>query len=465
MSEKIEAVKAALSGIRMDDRSNVLKRNSRDFYWYSPVLKRQLDKVEAELVVFPTSEEEVIRVLAACYENDVPVTGRGGGTGNYGQAMPLSGGVVMSLVELNAIKEIAPGRVVVEPGARLIDIDDACREHSGQELRTLPSTFRHATIGGFVGGGSGGVGSINWGGLREFGNILRLRVVTMEAEPRVLELTGMDIQKANHAYGTTGIITELEMPLAPSYDWAEVIVGFDGFMASTEYANGLARQDGILTKLVTAIAAPIPEQYFTPFRSYIPEGKSIVVLLVAPHAMDAFQTYNKAARGEVLFNSGRGDKVPGNMPVIELTWNHTTLQALKVDKTITYLQVLYPYPDHMEKARFMYEHFGDEVPMHLEFVRFNGDITCSGLPLVRYTTEERLDKIIEFHENHDCLIANPHRYTLEEGGMKNTDKVQLDFKKEVDPKGLLNPGKMIAWDNPDFDFQSKRVYIFPGLEE
>lgn len=47
--------------------------------------------------------------------------------------------------------------------------------------------------------------------------------------------------------------------------------------------------------------------------------------------------------------------------------------------------------------------------------------------------------------------------------MKQTDKVQLAFKHETDPKGLLNPGKMIAWDNPDFDFAAGKNYLFPGL--
>ena len=60
--------------------------------------------------------------------------------------------------------------------------------------------------------------------LRDRGNILRLRVVTMEAEPRILELRGADLQKVIHAYGTNGIITELEMPLAPAYRWVDLIV-------------------------------------------------------------------------------------------------------------------------------------------------------------------------------------------------------------------------------------------------
>ena len=123
----------------------------------------------------------------------------------------------------------------------------------------------------------------------------------------------------------------------------------------------------------------------------------------------------------------------------ELTWNHTTLRALKLDTNITYLQVQYPGPDHVEKVRVMTELFPDEVIGHLEFIKFDGQIQCAGLPLVRYTTKERLEEIIRIHEENGCPIFNPHRYTLEEGGMKQTDQVQLAFKKETDPKGSVEP--------------------------
>ena len=54
------------------------------------------------------------------------------------------------------------------------------------------------------------------------GNIIRLKVVTMEKTPRVLELAGEELHKVAHAYGTNGIITEVEMPLAPAYDWIDL---------------------------------------------------------------------------------------------------------------------------------------------------------------------------------------------------------------------------------------------------
>ena len=113
----------------------------------------------------------------------------------------------------------------------------------------------------------------------------------------------------------------------------------------------------------------------------------------------------------------------------------------------------------------MVQKFGDEVPMHLEFVRIGGAVACFGIQLLRYSTPERLAKIIDYHNDHGCPIFNPHVYTLEEGGMKQTDTVQLAFKKEADPLGLLNPGKMIAWEDPSFDYRSGGNFLFPGLEE
>ncbi|MCK6508271.1 FAD-binding protein, partial [Myxococcota bacterium] len=121
----------------------------------------------------------------------------------------------------------------------MIDIDTEAQAQSRQEQRMHPSTLRTATIGGFVCGGSGGVGSVTWGGLRDRGNVLGLRVVTMESSPRVLELRGDDVQKIVHAYGTTGIVAEVEMALAPAYGWIDVILGFDDFGEAVRFAHAL----------------------------------------------------------------------------------------------------------------------------------------------------------------------------------------------------------------------------------
>ena len=462
----IAKLKAALGDIKVEDNAAIVKQKSRDFYWYSPVLRRRLEHVTADLVASPRNEAEVIHVLQNCFAAGVPVTPRGSGTGNYGQAMPLSGGVVLSLAEMRQVKSIAPGRAVAEAGAVLAAIDREARGRSRQEIRMHPSTYNTASLAGFIAGGSGGVGSINWGGLRDLGNVLRLRVVTMEETPRVLELTGRDLLKVMHAYGTNGIVTEVEIPLDAAYDWVDVIVGFDDYMDAVRFADLLANQDGLLFKEIATVAAPVPHDYFLRHQRFLKRDQSVVLLMVAPHAVDPFLSLAARDNADIRFRSDTATDAEkkGLPPVFELAWNHTTLRGLRVDPSITYLQVLHRFPDHVASVARITDIFGDEVPGHLEFIRYDGNVACTGLPIVRYTSDERLDEIVRIHEDNGCPIFNPHRYTLEEGGMKKTDAVQLAFKREADPRGLLNPGKMVAWENPDFDLNSDKVYLFPGLQ-
>ena len=340
----IAAFRDLVGPIKCEDNPVLVRQKSRDFYWYSPVLKPELEAVTADIVVSPTSEAEVRAVLAAAHRLEIPVTPRGAGTGNYGQAMPLTGGVLLNLAEMNKVKSIERGRVVCEPGAILIDIDKATAP-SGQELRMFPSTRGTASIGGFVAGGSGGVGSITWGGLRD------LRQRSAAARPddggraARARADGMDLHKAVHAYGTNGIIAEVEMPLPAHYDWADVIVGFDTFDAAAAYALALGEQDGLLKKLITVVAAPAPHDFFLRHRALIPEGKSVVILMIAPHALDALLRVHPAVprrRDAAGFEPRRRrETLKGLPPNYELTWNHTTLRALRVDPKITYLQARY----------------------------------------------------------------------------------------------------------------------------
>ncbi|WP_293800548.1 FAD-binding oxidoreductase [uncultured Bosea sp.] len=464
----IATLKGRLGSIRIEENPALVKQKSRDFFWYSPILKRQLDHVVADIVASPTSEAEVVQVLAACHELGIPVTPRGTGTGNYGQAMPLSGGVLLDLSGFNKVKEIAAGRYVAEPGAIMARIDDETRAHSRQELRLHPSTYQTASIGGFIAGGSGGVGSIKWGGLRDWGNIIRLKVATMEKNPRILEFSGEDLHKVAHAYGTNGIITEVEMPLGPAYNWVDVIVGFENLRAATEFANAVGEQDGLALKNLCVVAAPAPHDYFLRHRKFLPRDSHLVIVMAADFAVDALCAYARRFKGaELLLRTDKlsPEDAKGLPPTYELGWNHTTLRALRVDPAITYLQVLYPFPNQVDLVDRIHARFGDEVTCHLEFVRFDGKITCFGLPLVRFTSEERLEEIMAIHEEMGAPIFNPHRYTLEEGGMKQTDETQLAFKREADPQGLLNPGKMIAWEDPSYDYRSGKTFLFRSLAE
>jgi FAD/FMN-containing dehydrogenase len=460
----LTSFRAALGDIPVEDHPRIVQQKSRDHYWYSPILKAQLEGVTADIVVSPRTQDEVVTVLREAFRHKVPITPRGAGTGNYGQAMPLAGGAILSLMNLDRVVKITRDSVRAEAGIILEKLDEQTIEAVGGEMRFHPSTYRMASLGGFIAGGSGGVGSIRWGGLRAFGNILGLRVITCEAEPRVLDLVGPDILKVAHAYGTNGIIVEAEIPLTAHYDWVDVLVGFDSIIDACAFAEQAAHQDGLHLKEISPVAAPIAYDWFNRHRPYIKSREqSVVLLMAAPSSVPALVDFVAFHKGDLLLRSDtlapeEKAKLP---PIYELAWNHTTLRGLKIDPSITYLQTQYP---DLEKVKWIIEQLGDEMPMHIEMSRFDGKIVFSGLPIVRYTTEARLNEIIKLHEDNDCLVFNPHRYTLEEGGMKKTDQAQLDFKREADPQGILNPGKMIAWDDPNFDLNSGRAWLFDGLK-
>ena len=430
---------ADLGDIPVVTDPKVVRRRSRDFFWYSPVLNEQLDGKSADLIVAPRDETDVVRTAAACARHRVPVTVRAGGTGNYGQAVPLKGGVLLDMTALTEIEWIRPGALRVGAGAKMNVIDAETQVH-GFELRMHPSTKRTATIGGFVAGGSGGIGSVTYGGLREGGNILAARIVTVEEEPRLIELRGDAAQKINRAYGTTGIITALEMPLSPAWTWFDVVVVFDDFMEAAAFGLEAALSDGIVKKLLTPITWPLPS-YFGALRPHCPDGKSILIAMIAEPSLESFKSL-LGRRGTITLEMPTDDS-PGQVPLYEYSWNHTTLQVLKADRSVTYLQCLYPHDRLLEKVAEMRELFPDEVLQHLEFIRFGGRVTCSGLPVVRYTNADRLNEIIRLHEERGVYIANPHVFTVEDGSRyKRADADQLGFKREVDPYGLLNPGKM-----------------------
>ena len=464
MKDNMAAAKATLSHLDVEEKDAAIKAASRDFFWYSPVLKDRLEHVTADFVIRPKNEAEVIEILKVCYKHNVPVTTRGAGTGNYGQAMPLEGGCVMHLRHMDHVKAIHPGRVICEPGVLLKDLDAACKEHSGQEIRMFSSTWATATIGGFIAGGSGGVGSCTWGALRDLGNIIRLRVVTMEETPRILEFCGEELARVSHAYGTNGTITEIEMPLALAYGWVEMFIATDDFMDAARFAEELANEDGILIKLASVHEAPTAHAYFQRVKPYVDEGTNLIGLMVAPHSMDGFQTFLERRRyARLIYRNDDHDWTRNPGPVFEYGWNHTTLRALKVDPTITYLQVRYGFPGHLELLKQLRDALYPEVLQHLEVIRENGKAIFAGLSLVKFTTEQRLDEIVKMHEDAGAMIFNPHRYTLEEGGRQTVDDRQLQFKREADPKGLLNPGKMIAWDDPNWAYD--RMYAHPRLQE
>lgn len=446
---------AQLPGLDWVTDATALTRLSQDFSWFSPVLKRQLEGKRADLAVKPKTEDEIKAVVAACARERVPITVRGAATGNYGQIVPLHGGLQLDLSAFNAFGWAKGGVGRAQAGIRLGEFDRQARQQ-GWELRWQPSTFRAATLGGLFGGGFGGAGSITYGPIAAAGNVLGVRAMTVEPEPQIVELRGPEAMLLHHRWGTNGIVLELEIALAPALPWVEMIATFESFEGGLDFCIRLNGQSpGIVKKELAFIAAPIPA-YFTALAEHLPAGQHAVIVIVAESSEAATREIVAAHGGNVTYRKTAAEAKAANRTLVEYCWNHTTLQALKVDKNLTYLQSRFDPARQREQVIALEKALAPEVMMHVEFIRLtDGQHTCSGLQIVRWTNEERLQQIMQVYRDHGATINNPHVHVLEDGGkLRDMDRAAvsaaqrvaaesaLAMKDRFDPLGLLNPGKL-----------------------
>ena len=177
-------------------------------------------KYYPEVVCEAESTEEVSAILRVCYENDIPVTPRGAGTGLVGGCVPLCGGVVLCTTRMNKILSYDMNNLVVhiQPGVLLCDL---AADALTRGLMYPPDPGeKTATVGGNVSTNAGGMRAVKYGVTRDY--VLAMTVVLPDG--RVMEL-GKTVCKTSSGYsllhlmigseGTLGVITELTLKLIP----------------------------------------------------------------------------------------------------------------------------------------------------------------------------------------------------------------------------------------------------------
>ncbi|HYP04223.1 MAG TPA: FAD-binding oxidoreductase, partial [Cyanobium sp.] len=394
--ERIAALAAELTSLQpfleLIREAGERARLSRDYHDYSPVLTPLLEGRVAQLAAKAVSVEQVLAVAGACSRHGVPLTVRGAGTGNYGQCVPLAGGLVLDLSGLRRLRHLEPesGVIMAEAGCVLADLDAELAAH-GRALRLAPSTWRSATLGGFVAGGSGGIGSLRWGFLRDAGNLLGLEVVTVEPAPRLLQLDAAASAPLNHAYGTNGILTALRMPTTAAEAWQQVVVGFAAWQEALDAARQLPATALSLNALAV-LEAPIASAM--PWPAGCPQpvpGEHRLLLLVAPDTREVLQGWLAARGGSLHWQASQGQS--RGVPLREITWNHTTLHWRAQQAGWTYLQMLLPCPEEPFLAAVR-ERWGPDVLWHLEAVRQSGAQRLAALPLVRWRGRKDLVELM-----------------------------------------------------------------------
>ena len=180
-------------------------------------------------IIWPVTTEEVSRILAWTYENDVPVTPWGAGTSTEGNPVPTRGGLVMDLTRMNRILDIRPQdlQADVEPGVLRKELNRQTGKHG---LFFPPDPGADATIGGMIANNASGVQTVKYGATKDY--VMRLTVVLPRGQ--VIH-TGCKAPKSSAGYdltrlfvgseGTIGVVTEATLRLTgiPSHYLAATI--------------------------------------------------------------------------------------------------------------------------------------------------------------------------------------------------------------------------------------------------
>lgn len=183
-------------------------------------------------LVRPHTAEEVLEVVRACIDHQVPLVPRGAGTGLSGGANAVEGCVVLSTAAMTAITEIDPVErlAVVQPGVVNDHLRSACAEH-GLWYPPDPASAPWSTIGGNVATNAGGICCVKYGVTADY--VLGLQVATGTGE---LVRLGRRTAKGVAGYdlarlfvgseGTLGVITEVTLRLRPQRPPEHTVAGY-----------------------------------------------------------------------------------------------------------------------------------------------------------------------------------------------------------------------------------------------
>ena len=178
-------------------------------------------KAMPEAVIDALTTEEISAIMKICYENTIPVTPRGAGTGLVGACVPIAGGIVINTTKMNKILEYDLNNFVVkiQPGVLLNDLAEDCVSR-GLMYPPDPGE-KFAAVGGNVSTNAGGMRACKYGATRDY-----VRAMTVVLPNGDITKFGSTVSKTSSGYslvnlmvgseGTLGIITELTLKIIPA---------------------------------------------------------------------------------------------------------------------------------------------------------------------------------------------------------------------------------------------------------
>ncbi len=209
-------------GSRVSFRRTERKLYGHDIAAMPGLIKPLIGDTTPDAVVQPKTEEELIELIRWAVKQNVPLTPRGKASSGYGGVLPVKKGVVVDFYHMNRIITIDPeaGTATVQAGVVWEKLDRELEKH-GLTLRLYPTSYPASTAGGWLAHGGAGIGSYEAGWFPD--NVVNARVVLPDGTVR--EFGGPELDMIAEAEGITGLISELTIRVQPLEDLELVAIG------------------------------------------------------------------------------------------------------------------------------------------------------------------------------------------------------------------------------------------------
>jgi len=207
----------------------------------------------AEVIVAPRNTAEVSKIVKFAHDTKTPIIARGAGSNLCAATVPLNGGIVMSMTNMNKVLEVSKSEMIaiVQPGVTNLDLDQLV-EKEGLRFVPDPGSRNVSTIGGNVATSAGGLRGLKYGTTRNY--ILGLEAVLGTGEiirtggRLVKDVAGYDVTRLLvGSEGTLAVFTEITVALAPRPEASKYGVA---------YFEDLAAAAAAVEKIITAGILP-----------------------------------------------------------------------------------------------------------------------------------------------------------------------------------------------------------------
>ncbi len=425
-----------------------------------------------EVVVTPTSTQEVASLMKFAFEAEIPVTPRGGGTGLSGGCIPLKGGIVLSLEKMNRILQVdlANQMASVEAGVTLGELIQAAEE-AGLAFPPHPGD-ESAQIGGLIATNAGGSRAVKYGGIRNY--VRGLEVVLPSGE--ILHLGGKIVKSSSgynlmHLFigseGTLGIITQAIIQLLPAPALCRsLVIPYDDLEKAIETVPAIiqAKILPLAIEFMEKDVINITEEYLKKTWPSRIGQTDLLIILEASDEDELDRLSQKVA--DVCLNRGAldilvADTSSKQQQILEI--RSKIYEAIK-PVTVEILDIALPRSEisaHVRRVKEIesevslwlptFGHAGDgNVHTHITKVYRQGNQLVQLEESIWKEKAARVKKMIyEDGLSRGGVLSGEHGIGVIKKAefLQFTETAQLEFMRQIkkifDPKGILNPGKIL----------------------